>query len=63
MARAWLYALLARYGWTLWASIQNSISDIDFNFWDWGMQKYEVAMKDFKSAEFKNALTAVTQKS
>jgi thiamine kinase-like enzyme len=63
VARAWLYALLARYGWTLWASIQNSVSDIDFNFWDWGMQKYEVAMKDFKSVEFKNALTAVTQKS
>ncbi len=63
VARAWLYALLARYGWTLWACIQNSISDIDFNFWDWGMQKYEVAMRDFKSDEFKNALTAVTQKS
>ena len=63
VARAWLYALLARYGWTLWASIQNSISDIDFNFWDWGMQKYDVAMRDFKSDEFKNALTAVTQKS
>jgi len=27
------------------------------------MQKYEVAMKDFKSVEFKNALSAVTQKS
>ena len=63
VARAWLYALLARYGWTLWASIQNSISDIDFNFWDWGMQKYEVAMRDFNSTEFKNALTAITQKS
>jgi thiamine kinase-like enzyme len=63
VARAWLFALLARYGWTLWASIQNSISDLDFNFWDWGMQKYEVAMKDFKSVEFKNALNTVTQKS
>jgi thiamine kinase-like enzyme len=63
VARAWLYALLARYGWTLWASIQNSISDLDFNFWDWGMQKYEVAVKDFKSVEFKNALNTVTQKS
>jgi hypothetical protein len=27
------------------------------------MQKYEVAMKDFNSVEFKNALSAVTQKS
>ena len=63
VARAWLYALLARYGWTLWASIQDSISELDFNFWDWGMQKYEVTIKDFKSVEFKNALIAVTQKS
>jgi hypothetical protein len=47
----------------LWASIQDSISELDFNFWDWGMQKYEVAIKDFKSVEFKNALIAVTQKS
>ena len=63
VARAWLYALLARYGWTLWASIQDSISELDFNFWDWGMQKYEVVIKDFKSVEFKNALIAVTKKS
>ena len=63
IARAWLYALLARYGWTLWASIQNSISEIEFNFWDWGMQKYEVAKSDFTSKQFKQALDAVAAKS
>ena len=30
-ARAWLFSVLAKYGWTLWASIQDSIPDIDFD--------------------------------
>lgn len=51
-ARAWLFASLAKYGWTLWASIQDSISEIDFDFWQWGMQKYEDVKKDFGSQEF-----------
>jgi thiamine kinase-like enzyme len=63
VARAWLYALLARYGWTLWASIQASVSEIEFNFWDWGMEKYEVAMRDFASPQFNQALNQVTTKS
>lgn len=63
VARAWLYALLARYGWTLWASIQASVSEIEFNFWDWGMEKYEVAMRDFASPQFNQALSQVTTKS
>jgi thiamine kinase-like enzyme len=60
VARAWLFALLARYGWTLWASIQATISDIEFDFWDWGMQKYEVAQKDFSSKQFNQALDSVS---
>ena len=63
VARAWLFALLARYGWSLWASIQNSISEIDFDFWAWGMQKYERACLDFSSSQFKSALTQVATKS
>ena len=51
-ARAWLFASLAKYGWTLWASIQDSISEIDFDFWDWGMQKYDDVKRDFGSKEF-----------
>lgn len=61
VARAWLFALLARYGWTLWASIQASISEIEFDFWNWGMQKYEVARSDFLSQKFKQALDAVAK--
>ncbi len=44
--RAEAWSLLARYGWTLWASIQASVSPIDFDFWSWGMEKYDSARAD-----------------
>ena len=58
-ARAWLWALMAKYGWTLWASIQTSISDLDFDFWEWGMSKYDLARSEFTSDYFTKALTIV----
>jgi len=61
IARAWLQALLAKYGWTLWASIQSSISEIDFDFWSWGMEKYEKAQSEFSSELFKKMLEQVTR--
>ena len=51
-ARAWLFSTLAKYGWTLWASIQDSISEIDFDFWQWGMEKYQDVQRDFGSKYF-----------
>ncbi len=60
VARAWLWALMAKYGWTLWASIQSSVSDIEFDFWEWGMSKYDLARSEFTSGYFKKALVEVT---
>lgn len=62
VARAWLWALMAKYGWTLWASIQDSVSEIEFDFWKWGMSKYDLARSEFTSEYFKKALVAVTTK-
>lgn len=62
VARAWLQALLGKYGWTLWASIQSSVSELDFDFWSWGMEKYELAQSEFTSTYFSKMLTQVTQK-
>ena len=62
-ARTWLLALLSKYGWMLWASIQDSISTMDFDFWGWGLEKYERAEIDFKSARFEEMLEAVTRPS
>lgn len=49
-ARAW--SLLARYGWTLWASIQDGSSPIDFDFWTWGMAKYDSATAELLGPEY-----------
>ncbi len=62
VARAWLWALMAKYGWTLWASIQSEVSDLGFDFWEWGMAKYDLARSEFTSDYFKNALIHVTEK-
>jgi thiamine kinase-like enzyme len=48
IARARLWALMSKYGWTLWASIQQAVSPIDFDYWSWGMEKYERAVLEFE---------------
>lgn len=52
VARARLWALMSKYGWTLWASIQTSVSPIEFDYWSWGMEKYDRAVAEFDSPRF-----------
>ncbi len=59
VARARLWGLMSKYGWTLWASIQDSVSDIDFDFWGWGMEKYERAVAEFEGPDFERLLADV----
>ena len=56
VARARLLGLMARYGWTLWASIQTEVSPIEFDFWSWGMEKYELALAEFDGPDFEHLL-------
>ena len=56
IARARLWGLMSKYGWTLWASIQDGVSTIDFDFWAWGMEKYERAVAEFDAPEFEQLL-------
>jgi thiamine kinase-like enzyme len=46
VARARLWGLAAKLGWTLWASIQDGVSPLEFDFWSWGMEKYERALAE-----------------
>jgi len=62
IARAWLQSLMAKYGWTLWAAIQASISDIDFDFRAWGGEKFDLAQSQFTSELFTKSLVAVATK-
>jgi thiamine kinase-like enzyme len=59
IARAKLYGLVARYGWTLWGAIQHSTSDLDFDFWSWAMERYEAAAAGFTSPDFERLLSDV----
>ncbi len=60
IARARLWALMSKYGWTLWASIQQELSELDFDYWAWGMEKYERAAREFDSRAFTVWLDDVT---
>jgi thiamine kinase-like enzyme len=61
VARARLWGLMSKYGWTLWASIQDGISDLDFDFWSWGMEKYERAVAEFDGPDFERLVEDVQQ--
>jgi thiamine kinase-like enzyme len=61
VARARLLALMSKYGWTLWASIQDAVSEVDYDFWAWGMDKYDRAVAEFDGPEFARLIDDVQQ--
>ena len=60
-ARARLFGLMAKYGWTLWASIQDAVSEVDFDFWEWGMAKYARAREEFRSPVVEQLISKIEQ--
>lgn len=59
LARARLRAVTSRYGWSLWGFIQAATRDDDFDFYGWGLERYDKAVADFRSPEFETWLEAV----
>ena len=59
VARARAWGLMSKYGWTLWGSIQVGISDLDFDFWGWAMEKYDRAIEEFHGPAFEQLLADV----
>jgi thiamine kinase-like enzyme len=59
VARARLHGVMSDYGWTLWASIQDATSELDFDFWSWGMEKYERAVAEFDGPDLPRLLDEV----
>jgi thiamine kinase-like enzyme len=56
VARSRLWGLMSKYGWTLWGSIQDGISELEFDFWGWAMEKYERAVAELDEPEFEELL-------
>src|SRR3954468_13399546 len=59
VARARAWGLMSKYGWTLWGSIQVGISDLDFDFWGWAMEKYDRAVEEFDGPAFEPLLDEI----
>jgi hypothetical protein len=43
----------------LWASIQEGVSEIEFDFWSWGLEKYERAAEELDGPLFEQLLSDV----
>jgi len=59
VARARLWGVIAKYGWMLWASIQEGVSAIEFDYWSWGLEKYERAAEELDGPLFDRLLSDV----
>jgi thiamine kinase-like enzyme len=60
LARVRLQALCSQYGWALWGFIQAGSSDLDFDFYAWGMHRFEKAARTFTSPELARLLEEVS---
>jgi thiamine kinase-like enzyme len=56
LARARLLGAVGQYGWTLWGAIQHAVSPLDFDFWGWAMERYEIAMRELAGADLPRLL-------
>lgn len=61
IARAELFRLVSRYGWTLWGAIQHAASQLDFDFWSWAMERFDVAASGLTSASYARLLADVQE--
>ena len=58
-ARMKLYKSMADILWVLWADIQNHFSDLEFDFWQYGMNRFNRAMIALNSDNFSRWIRAV----
>ena len=58
-ARAALWGIASAYAWTLWGTIQAGLDEIDFDFWGWGMDKYDRAREAFAAPGFGSLIDTV----
>jgi thiamine kinase-like enzyme len=52
LARCRLQMIMSDVGWTLWAAIQARISDIDYDFWGWAMERWTRAQAMIDGPDF-----------
>lgn len=61
VARAHAWSMIARFGWITWASIQEAVSNIDFDFRTWGMKKWHSVLPELRSENYHTILNTLKQ--
>jgi thiamine kinase-like enzyme len=61
IARARLFGIMSDYGWTLWAAIQAATSELAFDFWSWGLEKFDRASAQFRGPNLSRLIAEVQQ--
>ena len=59
IARAQAWSMIARFGWVMWASIQEAVSPIDFDFRTWGLKKWQSVLPEFEGNHFQEVLNNI----
>jgi len=59
LARVRLQALCSQYGWSLWGFIQAASSQLDFDFYEWGLERFEKAEATFRGSDLAGLLDEV----
>ena len=54
--RAMAWSMIARFGWVLWASIQEAVSAIDFDFRSWGLRKWNSVLPELRGPQCLNTI-------
>lgn len=54
--RAIAWSMIARFGWVMWASIQEAVSVIDFDFRAWGLKKWDSVLPEIAGNRYKEVL-------
>ncbi len=62
IARIHLHGILGDIGWSLWSAIQAEISDIDFDFKEYGLTRWNRAIERMESSKFDRWLQKVRSK-
>ena len=52
LARMYLFSIMSDFGWTLWGAIQNKISQLDYDFWEYTVGRWERALGMLDSSKF-----------
>jgi thiamine kinase-like enzyme len=61
IARAMAWSMVARFGWVMWASIQEAASSIDFDFRNWGQKKWDSVLPELTGDRYIKVLKALNQ--